>query len=158
MRRARKMRSQERSRSDAVSPAGRLWSELIWPALCVAIAAAGAVTYLALCAQISVIECDLARLEQVMESKRSREFELQRQLAELRHAERIQKHIVERGLQPPSGHRHIRLTDIPPSLYGALPDSELDRDIRDADPAEVAGSPHRPLFASTGYLRSGGDH
>ena len=157
MRRTRGSSSRQQIRSDGSSHAMRLWSEVIKPALYIGLVGAGAVLYLVACARISVIECDLGRLERIIENERVAEFDLQRQLAELRHAESIQRHIVERGLQPPSGHRHVRLTNVPESLYEALPDRDGDRDRREIGITQIAEGAEGPLYASAGYLRNGSD-
>ena len=111
-----------------IPPMQRTWSELIWPALIIAIAGAGAVVYLVACARISVIECDLQRLERASARQEAAELELQRQLASLQSPDRVQQHILEHGLEPPTGVVHIALTDVPPSLEKVLPAGAEDRD------------------------------
>lgn len=153
MRHSRGVSSRQRSQTDSVAPAIRLWSDVIKPALYIGIAGAGAVLYLIACARVSVIECDLGRLERIIESERTAELYLQRQLTELRHAERIQAHIAERGLQPPRGHRHLRIGNVPVSLCEALIDQDADHDRWAAAITQSSGRVDGPLYASAGYLR-----
>ncbi len=122
---------QQHSQARTVSSAGRIWSELVKPALLIALLGAGAVMYLVGCARVSVMECDLRRLDSLLAEERALEFELQRQLAKERSTERIRLHIRKRGLQPPSGHKHVKLEDVPPSLYEALPRRDGDRELQE---------------------------
>lgn len=155
MRRDRGSSSRRHPRSEGRPNAGDIWSDVIKPALYIGLAGAGAVLYLVACARISVIECDLGRLERVIESEQTAELGLQRQLAELRHVERIQSHIAERGLQSPSGHRHIVLGHVPASLYDTFPEQVDDVEI---GVGQVAEGPERPLYAFAESLRIVGDH
>lgn len=158
MRRRKDATAQLQSRADGTSAVARLWSEVIKPALFIGLAGAGAVLYLVACARVSVIECDLGRLERIIENERATEFDLQRQLAELRHVERLQQHIAERGLQPPRTHKQVRLTNVPASLYDALRVRDGDRDRREIGIGEIVEGPGVALYASAGHIRSGSNH
>lgn len=137
-----------------MSPARRVWSELIQPALVIGMIGAGAVMYLLACARISTIECDLRRLERASEAQQAAEFELQQQLAALQNAERIQQHIVATGLDRPCGTQHVRLTDVPPALYEALPTADTDRDTREIRLGQLPAGADAPLYASGRQLAS----
>ncbi len=100
--------------------AGAVWEVLV-PAFCIALVGAGAVGYLVVCARLSVIECDLRRLERIADEEKARELDLHRQLAELRNVERIRSYIVERDLSRPMDVAHVVLKDVPPALYPILP-------------------------------------
>ena len=125
----------------SVSPARRVWSRIIWPALVIGMIGAGAVVYLFACARISIIECDLKRLERAREAQQAAECELQQQLATLRNAERIQQHIAERELDRPRGTQRVYLTDVPPTLYEALPAADSDRDRREIRLGQLPDGP-----------------
>lgn len=157
MRRRKDSSAQVQSRPNSASAVASLWSEVIKPALYIALAGAGAVLYLVACARVSVIECDLGRLERIIENERAMEFELNQQLAELRHVERIQEHIAERGLQPPRAHRQVRLTNLPASLYEALPEHGEERDPQEIGIGQLAEGIGAPLYASAGHLSSSRD-
>lgn len=137
-----------------VSPARRVWTEIIQPALVIGMIGAGAVVYLFACARISIIECDLRRLERAREAQQAVEFELQQQLASLQDAERIQQHIAERGLDRPRGTQPVRLTNVPPALYEALPTPDTDRDSRELRLGQLPAEPGAPLHATGRQLAS----
>lgn len=137
-----------------MSPARRAWSEFVQPALIIGMIGAGAVVYLWACARISIIECDLRRLERASEQQDAVELELQRQLATLQTAEQIQGHIVDRGLDRPRGTCHVVLNDVPPSLYEALPPADSDRDTREIMLGELPAGSEAPLHASARLLAS----
>jgi cell division protein FtsL len=136
------------------SPAQRTWSELIKPALIIAAIGAGAVLYLVACARISVIECDLQRLERACARQEAAELELQRQLASLQSPDRVQQHIVEHGLEPPTGIVHVALTDVPPSLQQVLPVGGEDSDTREIMLGQLPGGSQAPLHASSRLIAS----
>jgi hypothetical protein len=147
--------SQMQTRSTPrMCPARRVWSEIIWPALVVALMGAGAVVYLFACARISIIECDLRRLDRTREAQQAAECQLQQQLAVLQNAERIQHHIVERQLDRPRGTTHVRLTDLPPELYEALPTAGSDRERREIVLGQLAVGPGAPLHANGRQIAS----
>ena len=100
---------------------GALWSSLVRPALLISFAGACAVFYLVSCARLSVIECDLRRLERTAQDEQAHELGLHRELAELRNAEQIRAHIVDRGLCRPVAIAQVRLTDVPLELAQVLP-------------------------------------
>ncbi|MFO8079089.1 MAG: hypothetical protein R6V07_02180 [Armatimonadota bacterium] len=151
----RQATSQMQSRSTPrMSPARRVWSDIIWPALVIGMIGAGAVVYLFACARISIIECDLRRLDRARQAQQSAEYELQQQLAVLQNAERIQDHIVERELDRPRGTTHVRLTDLPPELYEALPTAGSDRERREIVLGQLAVGPGVPLHANGRQIAS----
>ncbi|MEA3402565.1 MAG: hypothetical protein U9R79_15105 [Armatimonadota bacterium] len=131
-----------------VSPAARLWSELIKPALVIAMVGGGAVLYLMGCARLSVIECDEQRLERLVQDERARELELHRRLAELRTADEIRTHIAQRGLCRPRGTLHVHLTDVPPRLYAALPTATTEEPPQEIRLGQRADEVRQPLLAS----------
>jgi hypothetical protein len=137
-----------------VSSGRRVWSDLIQPALIIGMIGAGAVVYLWACARVSVIECDLRRLERAGEAQQAVEFELQQHLASVRNAERIQEHIARRELDRPSGTQHVHLTDVPPALYEVLPSADSDRDRQEIRLGELPAGADAPLHASGGRLAS----
>lgn len=141
-------RASQRQSASRTSPARRAIADVIQPALVIALVGAGAVMYLCACARISMIECDLRRLERASEAQQAVEFELQQQLASLRNPERIQVHIEERELSSPRGTRHVHLTDVPATLYEALPASDTDRDTREIRLGRLPAGPDVPLYAS----------
>ena len=146
---ARKRGSQRKSApTDRISPARRVWSEIIEPALIIGMIGAGAVAYLFGCARVSVIECDLRRLERAGEAQQAAEFGLQQQLAALRNAERIEEHVRERELGRPDGTHEVRLTDVPPALYEILPTPASDRDTREIRLGQLPSGSDAPLYAS----------
>lgn len=102
---------------------GDVWSNVIRPALAIAAVGAAAVLYLVTCARLSVIECDLQRLERVAEQEQMRELQLRRRLADLRNAGHVREHIAMRGLTRPADFTHVRLGEVPASLSAALPDA-----------------------------------
>ncbi len=136
------------------SPAQRAWSDLIVPALIITMVGAGAVVYLVACARVSVIECDLRRLERAGSQQDVAELELQRQLAALQSADRVQQHIVERGLEQPCGTVHVSLTDVPPSLHEVLPAGDADRDTREIMLGQLPAGSEAPLHASGRLIAS----
>ncbi len=126
------------SRSTGTSAAPRrpsafavAWSEVVRPAIAIALVGACAVCYLVACARLSVIECDLRRLERIAQDEQGRELDLHRQFAELGNAERVRAHIIERGLCRPTAIAHVTLTDVPEALYSALPTAGSDERMRD---------------------------
>jgi len=152
---ARKTAALKQSRpAPRVSPAKRVWSEVIWPALIIGMIGAGAVVYVFACARISIIECDLRRLERAREAQQAAECELQQQLATLQNAERIQEHIAENDLDRPRGMRRVHLTDVPPALYEALPAVGTDRDRQEIRLGELSPGPGAPLHAAGSQIAS----
>ncbi|MGI5817505.1 MAG: hypothetical protein ACOX9R_05345 [Armatimonadota bacterium] len=137
-----------------VSSARRVWSDLIQPALIIGMIGAGAVVYLWACARVSVIECDLRRLERAGEAQQAVELQLQQHLASVQNAERIQAHIVEHQLDRPCGTRHVHLTDVPAALYEVLPTADSDRDSREIRLGELPGGADAPLHVSGRQLAS----
>lgn len=97
------------------------WVEVIRPAIAIAMVGACAVLYLVACARLSVVECDLRRLERIAQDEQARELELHRQFAELGNVEELRSHIVERGLCRPVDVAHVKLTEVPAALYPTLP-------------------------------------
>ncbi len=125
-----------------------MWSSLIRPAIMIGIVGACAVLYLVACARLSVIECDLRRLDRVAEDEEARELDLHRHLAELRNAERIRAHIADRGLCPPVAVAHVVLEDVPPALQPALPTPERDLRTREMRLGQLPPGATGPLHAS----------
>ncbi len=151
---ARQRGIQGRTRPPRTSRVQRVWSELIKPALIITMVGAGAVMYLIACARVSVIECDLGRLERAASRQEVAELELQRQLAALRSADRVQEHIVERGLEPPRGAVHVSLVNVPPSLREVLPAGDSDRDTREIRLGRLPAGADAPLHASGRLIAS----
>ena len=152
---ARETESQRKSRSASqVSPARRVWSEVICPALFIAMIGAGAVVYLFACARISIIECDLRRLERAQQAQQAAECKLHQQLAALQNAEHIQRHIADRRLDRPRGTHHVHLTDVPPALYEALPTASSDRDSREIRLGQLTGGAGVPLHGAGRQIAS----
>ena len=146
--------SQGQSAPPRRSSAQRTWSEVIVPALIIAMVGAGAVVYLAACARFSVIECDVRRLERAASQQDVAEMQLQRQLAVLQSADAIQQHIVECGLEQPSGTVHVSLTDVPGSLHEMLPVRDADRDTREIILGQLPPGSEAPLHASGRLIAS----
>ena len=96
------------------------WSEVVRPAIAIALVGGCAVFYLVACARLSVIECDLRRLERLAQDEQGRELDLHRRIAELGNAERVRAHIVDRGLCRPTAVAHVTLTDVPEALHRTL--------------------------------------
>ncbi len=115
------------TRQSSDSSGYSLWSDLIRPAIIIALVGGAAVLYLLACARLSSMQCDLRRLERLVEDRRAQEMELRRRLAEIRKAEEIRSHITRRHLEKPRGYEHVRLADLSPTLYEALPSPERDR-------------------------------
>lgn len=138
------------------SYAASLWSELLKPALIIALVGAGAVCYLVACARVSIIECDLRRLDRALEHKQTAELALQRQIAELQAADSIQQHISEYGLDRPSGREQVRLTSVPVALQDALPTPDSDRDTREILLGQIPLDSGMPLYASARNLQTAG--
>ncbi len=137
-----------------VSPIKRLWFELIRPALVIAAIGLAAVVYLYGCARLSVIECDLERLDRSIEQQHAVALDLQRQLAQLQTAERIQNHIAEHDLGQPRGTLQITLTDTPPELYAVLPSGDDDRDRKQIGLEDVASREQARLEGHSALLAS----
>ncbi|MFW5868348.1 MAG: hypothetical protein ACOCX2_11060 [Armatimonadota bacterium] len=137
-----------------VSPAGRVWSEVIWPALIIGLIGVGAVVYVFACARISIIECDLRRLERAREAQQAARCELQQQLATMQNAQRIQEHIEEEELDRPTGTRRVHLTDVPPALYEVLPTTGSDHDHREIRLGELSDESSDPLHADGRQIAS----
>jgi len=129
------------------------WLEVIRPAIGIAAVGACAVFYLVACARLSVIECDLRRLEHLAQDEQGRELDLHRQFAELGNAERVRAHIIERGLCRPTAVAHVTLTDVPEALYSTLPTAGSDERMRDLrlgqlPPGELPAGAVGSLYAS----------
>jgi len=146
----RKTSQKQPAPTPRTSPARRVFTEIIQPALVIGLIGVGAVMYLCACARISMIECDLRRLERAGEAQQAVEFQLQQQLATLQNPERIQQHMEERELSSPRGTHHVHLTGVPPALYEALPTSDTDRDTREIRLGQLPAGPAAPLYASAG--------
>ena len=131
-----------------VSTIAGVWSSLIHPAIMIGMVGACAALYLVACARLSVIECDLRRLERIAEDEEARELDLHRHLAELRNAERIRAHIADRGLCRPVAVAHVVLEDVPPALQPALPTPERDLRTRQMRLGQLPAGATGPLYAS----------
>jgi len=126
------------------------WSEVVRPAIAIALVGACAVFYLVACARLSVIECDLRRLEHLAQDEQGRELDLHRQFAELGNAERVRAHIIERGLCRPAAVAHVTLTDVPEALDLALPTAGSDQRMRDMRLGQLP--PGQPPAGAVGSL------
>jgi cell division protein FtsL len=134
--------------TERISPARRVWSEVIVPAIVIGLVGIIAVAHVYGCARISIIECDLRRLERACEAQEAAQIELKHQLAKLRNAERIQEHIARRQLDSPRGTHHVLLSDLPPGLYETLPAAETDTDRREIRLGQLAAVQDDSLSAS----------
>ena len=137
-----------------MSPVRRVWLEVVQPALVIGVIGAGAVLYLAGCARLSVIECDLARLDRACEQQEAVELELRRRLAQLQTPEAIQGHIAANDLGRPEGTLHVTLTDLPPALAAAFPFTEPGRERRQIGLGRLASAEHESTRGSTGMIAS----
>ncbi|MGD9495904.1 MAG: hypothetical protein AB7Y46_06315 [Armatimonadota bacterium] len=123
-------------------------TSLVGPAVIILVVGVIATAHVAACARLSIIECDLQRLQRIAEDEKAQELALQRRLAALRNAEEIRAHVLQRGLCPPVAVAHVRLTDVPPALYAALPASQRGRDTRGTRLGQLPSDAAGPLFAS----------